>query len=159
MDVAYVNPFIVSTIETFKTMLGLEIKPGQPKLKDDAASPYDVSGIIGLSGEAQGSICMSYPKLMALKIVSKLLGTDIKIIGPEVADGIGEIANIVAGNAKKYLTKFKLSISLPKVVLGNSHYLISLQDSPAIVVPFTSAMGNFAIEVSLKTPEPNKTPT
>jgi chemotaxis protein CheX len=156
MDVAYVNPFVTSTIDTFKTMLSLEVKPGQPLLRDEKKFSYDVSGIIGLSGEAQGSICMSFPKLLALKVVSKLVGTEIKIIGPEVADGIGEIANIVAGNAKQHLSSFNLSISLPKVVIGTDHYVASPKGIPAIVVPFVSAMGNFAMEISLRTPERKK---
>ena len=156
MDVAYVNPFVTSTIDTFKTMLSLDVKPGQPQLQDKRNYSYDVSGIIGLSGEAQGSICMSFPKLMALKVVSKLVGTEIKIIGPEVADGIGELANIVAGNAKQHLPSFNLSISLPKVVIGAGHYVVSQKGVPTIVVPFVSAMGSFAMEISLRTPEPQK---
>ena len=156
MDVAYVNPFVTSTIDTFKTMLSLEVKPGLPQLRDEKKFSYDVSGIIGLSGEAQGSICLSFPKLMALKVVSKLVGAEIKIIGPEVADGIGELANIVAGNAKQHLPSYNLSISLPKVVIGQGHYVASQKGVPTIVVPFISAMGNFAMEVSLLTPERKK---
>jgi chemotaxis protein CheX len=156
MDVAYVNPFVTSTIDTFKTMLSLEVKPGQPQLRDEKNFSYDVSGIIGLSGEAQGSICLSFPKLMALKVVSKLLGAEIKIVGAEVADGIGEIANIVAGNAKQHLPGFNLSISLPKVVVGPGHYVASPKGVPTIVVPFVSVMGNFAMEVSLRTPDHKK---
>ena len=152
MDVAYVNPFIFSTVETFKTMLNLEVKPGQVQLRDVKKFSYDVSGIIGLSGDAQGSICMSFPKILALRIVSKLLGTEIKIIGTEIADGIGEIANIIAGNAKQHLSQYSLSISLPKVVVGPGHYVASQQGIPTIVVPFISSIGDFAMEVSLKTP-------
>lgn len=153
MDVAYINPFVVSTIETFHKMLNTEAKPGRVVLKNDAVHSYDVSGIIGLSGEAQGSICMSFPKAMALKIVSQLVGTDIKIIGAEVADCIGEVANIIAGNAKQHLAQFNLSISLPKVVMGKDHHIASQRGVPTIVVPFESALGDFAMEVSLKTPE------
>jgi len=153
MDVAYINPFVVSTIETFKKMLNTDAKPGKVVLKNDALHSYDVSGIIGLSGEAQGSICMSFPKLMALKVVSVLVGTEIKIIGEEVADCIGEVANIIAGNAKQHLSQFNLSISLPKVVMGKDHHIASQRGVPTIVVPFESPLGEFAMEVSLKTPE------
>jgi chemotaxis protein CheX len=152
MDVAYVNPFVVSTIETFKKMLNTEVKPGKVQLKNDTTYTYDISGVIGLSGEAQGSICLSFPKLIALKVVSALVGSDIKIVGPEVSDAIGEIANIIAGNAKQHLTQFNLSISLPKVIMGKDHKIASQRGIPTIVVPFDSPLGNFAMEVSLKTP-------
>ena len=153
MDVAYINPFVISTIETFNKMLSSDAKPGKIALKDSAIHSYDISGIIGLSGEAQGSICLSFPKLIALKVVSALLGMEIKIVGAEVSDAIGELANIVAGNAKQHLTQFNLSISLPKVIIGKDHTVASQRGIPTIVVPFISNLGNFAMEVSLKTPQ------
>jgi chemotaxis protein CheX len=81
---------------------------------------------------------------------------EIKIIGPEVADAIGEIANIIAGNAKQHLTQYNLSISLPKVIMGKDHKVASQRGVPTIVVPFQSTLGEFAMEVSLKTPESKK---
>ena len=150
MDVAYINPFVVSTIETFTKMLNSEAKPGKILLKTDESATYDISGVIGLSGEAQGSICLSFPKLIALKVVSALVGAEIKIIGPEVSDAIGEIANIIAGNAKQHLTQYNLS--LPKVIMGKDHKIASQRGIPTIIVPFESSLGNFAMEVSLKTP-------
>jgi chemotaxis protein CheX len=69
-----------------------------------------------------------------------------------VSDAIGEIANIIAGNAKQHLTQFNLSISLPKVIMGKDHTIASQRGVPTIVVPFESPLGNFAMEVSLKTP-------
>ena len=151
MDVNYINPFITATINTFKTMMNIDVKPGNPKLKSSPVPTYDISGIIGLSGSAQGSIAISFPKIIALKIVSKLLGTELKVVGAELADGIGELANIIAGNAKKDLTQFQLSISLPNMIVGNDHTIATQSGVPAIVVPFKCPLGDFAMEVSLKT--------
>jgi len=153
MDVSYANPFIVSTIETFKKMLNIEGKTGKVVLKASSAYTYDVSGVIGLSGEAQGAICLSFPKEVALKAVSALLGMEIKEMGPDVSDGIGELVNIVAGNAKQYLTKYSLYISLPKVIIGRDLQLAPTKGVHTLVVPFISSLGEFAIEISLKTPD------
>jgi len=154
MDVAYVNPFIKSTINAFKTMLDIEVTPGEPVLKKTSEHCYDVSGIIGLSGSAQGAIALSFPKMMALKIVSKLLEQEVKVVGPELSDGIGELTNIVAGSAKAELaaaTNHTLSISLPNVVVGKNHSVTRPSGIPGILVPFSSPMGDFGMEVSLKT--------
>ncbi len=151
MDVTYINPFIRATVETFKTMLNLDLATGTPMLKKDARHSYDISGVIGLSGEAQGIISISFPKVMALKIVSTLLGEEIKIVGSELTDGIGELANIIAGNTKQYLTQFKLSISLPNVVVGSGHRIEVQTGVPTIIVPLKSSLGEFAMEVALKT--------
>jgi chemotaxis protein CheX len=151
MNVAYVNPFISSTLETFKTMMKIDVVPQKPALKKNGDPMYDVSGIIGLSGNAQGSISLSFPKIVALKAVSAMIGSEIKIIGPEITDGIGEIVNIIAGNAKQNLTQYNLTISLPNVIVGKDHSVTAPSGIATIIVPFTSAIGNFAMEVSLKT--------
>jgi chemotaxis protein CheX len=151
MNVAYVNPFIVSTIETFKTMMKIDAMPQNPELKKDGGLLYDITGIIGLSGNAQGAISLSFPKIVALKAVSAMVGSEMKIIGPEITDAIGEIVNIIAGNAKQNLTQYNLTISLPNVIVGKDHSVAAPSGIATIVVPFTSAIGNFAMEVSLKT--------
>jgi chemotaxis protein CheX len=156
MDVSYVNPFIVSTLETLKKMFNIDSRAGKLALKNNNIHSYDVTGVIGLTGEACGNICLSFPEDVAFRAVSALLGMEIKAMGDEITDGIGELVNIVAGNAKQYLTQFKLSISLPKVVVGKNHSIASMSGIPTVVVPILSSLGEFAMEISLKTPEPPK---
>ncbi len=151
MDVQYVNPFIIATITTFKTMLNTDVAPGRPHAKQEPGPSYDVSGIIGLSGDAQGSIAISFPRIMALRVVSALLGSEIKIVGSELTDGIGEIANIIAGNAKQHLQNFNLLISLPQVIIGKDHVIAGQKGVPTLVVPFNCSFGDFSMEVALKT--------
>jgi len=152
MKVEYVNPFITSTINTFETMLKVKLTVGKPQVKREPFPSYDISGIIGLSGDASGSISLSYPKIVALKAVSKFLSADIKIVGPDLIDAIGEITNIIAGSAKKDLIGLNVSISLPNVVIGKDHVLAGPRDVQHMIVPFTSEIGHLALEVSLKTP-------
>jgi len=151
MNVAYINPFISSTIATFDTMLKLKTAPGKPVAKTQPFPTYDVSGIIGLSGDAQGCIAISFPKIVALKVVSAILGAEVKVVGEELVDGIGELANIIAGNAKQHFDGLNLLISLPNVVIGRNHMLGALKGIPTIVVPFVSSVGMFSIEVAIKT--------
>jgi chemotaxis protein CheX len=151
MKVEYINPFIISTIDTFKLMIKIDVKPDKPLLKQGNEPLYDISGIIGLSGNAQGAISLSFPKIVALKTISAMIGSEIKIIGPEITDGIGELVNIIAGNAKQHLTEYHLNISLPNVIVGKDHYVSSPSGIPTIIVPFKCEFGDFAMEVSLKT--------
>jgi chemotaxis protein CheX len=151
MNVTFVNPFLKATNDTFKTMMGIEPIIGKPVLKGSDGHSHDVSGVIGLSGEAQGTIAISFSKVTALKVVSKMLGVELKIVNSDLTDGVGEIANIIAGYAKQYLTQYKVSISLPNVVIGSGHELVSPTAVNVIVVPFNCELGDFAIEVALKT--------
>ncbi|MDR0307305.1 MAG: chemotaxis protein CheX [Chitinispirillales bacterium] len=150
MDVSYVNPFINATLTWVKNMVGVEAKTLAPQLKRPPFPHYDISGVIGLSGGAAGSISFGFPMQSAVAIVSKMIQAPIKEDDADLIDAIGEIVNIVAGFAKRDLTHLNLSISLPNVILSN-HILAGLSGAPTIVVPFTCPLGSFAMEVSLKT--------
>ncbi|MBN1759160.1 MAG: chemotaxis protein CheX [Chitinispirillaceae bacterium] len=151
MDVSYINPFIIATTSCFSTMMSTDIHPGDPSLKTHPYPTYDISGVIGLSGSAQGSISLSFPLQDAENFVKLMLSNPPFISEEEMSDGVGEIVNIIAGNAKQHLTNFDLSISLPNVIIGKKHTLAGQSGSPTIVVPFSGDQGKFAMEVSLKT--------
>jgi chemotaxis protein CheX len=152
VDVRYVNPFILSTIETFNIMLKLKVTPGKPQLKMDPFPTHDISGIIGISGDAVGTIAISYPRIVALKTVSRFLDAEFKIFDYAVTDAIGEITNIIAGSAKKDLGGLNVQISLPNVVIGRNHRLVGPKNAQNILVPLQSELGSMYLEVSLKTP-------
>lgn len=150
VKVEHVNPFLKATRETFATMIGIEVKPGKPSLKQGSGVNYDVSGIIGLSGKAKGSIALSFPRESAIQIVSQFIGEPLKDLNDDVVDAIGELANIVAGCAKKELVEFNVQISLPTVILGAHHQVKDPKDVLSMVIPFSSTLGTFDLAVSLK---------
>ncbi len=148
--VEHVNPFINSTMETFRKMVGMEAKPGKLVLKNESGIGYDISGIIGISGSAKGMISLSFPKSTALSVTNKFVGTTHADIHDDTIDAIGELANIVAGYAKKELVSLNITISLPSVVMGENHKVREPKDVFAFVVPFTTDLGGFDLAVSLK---------
>ncbi|MBN1983941.1 MAG: chemotaxis protein CheX [Chitinivibrionales bacterium] len=151
MDVSYVNAFLQATTVTFKTLIGIDVSIGDPNLKGKIKMDYGISGSIGLSGKAVGFIALSYPKSLAISIVSKMLSMEIKDIGPEVADAIGEITNIIAGHSKQYLADLNLQISLPNVIIGSDYQIVGFSSIPVIVVPMKCNLGAFFMQISLKT--------
>jgi chemotaxis protein CheX len=151
MDAEIINPFISATIDTYKLMLyDKDLKPSAPFLKKQPFIHYDISTTIGLSGKAAGIISIAYPTEVAIKTVSAMVGSQVSSTSPDLADGIGEIVNIVAGYAKKDLVQYALEISLPSVIRGN-HFICTPSGVPCIVVPFTSIYGNLWMEVALVT--------
>ncbi len=155
LSVEWINPFIEATEEILNTVAMIEPKRGKLALKKDSTVEYDVSGIIGITGEAVGSIALSFPKKTALKVVSNFTGEEVIGIDADTADAIGELTNMIAGRAKKIFSDkgIKLKISVPNVVIGKNHTITSPKGTPTIVIPFTSEAGDFAIQVSLV---PNK---
>jgi chemotaxis protein CheX len=150
VKVEHINPFIRATMETFATMIKADPRPGKVALRTGKEMHSDISGIIGLSGGAQGSVALSFPRITALKVVSAFVGEKVVMMGDDVVDAIGELANIVAGSAKKDLAGFKIAISLPTVVLGDKHELTSKREVVPMVVPFESVLGGFLLTVNFK---------
>ena len=152
MNVAYVNPFIETTLAVFRDFVGIHVNPGKPFLFNSAASliTYDISGIIGLAGEVLGVVIISFPKMVALKTVSTIIKTETKIFDDTVVDSIGELINIIAGNTKKLLEEKKIIISLPSIVKGYNHKLAWITGVPVVCIPFECDYGSFYLFVSLK---------
>ena len=151
MKVEYINPFILSTSNVFETMVGITPEVGRPSLKTspDQGKSY-ISGVIGLSGEVTGNVVLSFPKVIALKVVSAVLGMETKIIDDTVTDAIGELTNIIAGRAKEGMKGLKVSISIPSVIVGNDHSVRRPTDIPCVAIPFSTEWGDFTVDVSMK---------
>ena len=150
MDVRYINPFVEAVKHVFKTMLATDILVSKPALKAHDALPCDVSAIIGFTGAATGSVSLCFSKQVAVRIGSKLAVSELSIYEPEMlADALGELTNIVAGQAKAKLPGSSISISLPRVVLGDQHRVLESFATPVLVLPCDSSLGRFSTEVTM----------
>lgn len=147
----YVYPFVKATVKIYDSMLAVSVKPGKPVIKKHPYPTCDVSGAIGLTGDVQGTVSLNFSNDLALQTVSGMLGVKIENINVDVSDGIGELINIIAGNAKQGMENCTLATSLPNVIIGENHILSSKSSVPTHIVPFESSIGSFFMEISLKT--------
>jgi chemotaxis protein CheX len=136
----YIQPFIEVSKNTFKNFVGTELSEGRPYfLENSAVSEEDISAIIGLSGEARGAVVIGMKNALAIRLTGMLTGKTHSSVDDEVVDAIGEIVNIIAGNAKKGLEEsFRLIISLPSIVKGRGHQIKWPSNQARIIcIPFT----------------------
>ena len=152
MKAEHINPFIESTLAVFETMLGIKPQKVNVFLKKEDEPSFDISGVIGLSGQAVGSVVISFPESLALKVVSKFIGEEKSKVDNDVVDAIGELINMIAGGAKKIFTDkgLKFKISIPNVITGKGHKVKRPSNVPCIGVNFKIGDETFVIEVSLK---------
>ena len=156
MKVEYINAFVESTVNALQTMAMLSPKREEIKIKKEGESAtFDISGLIGIAGEAVGSVVLSFPESTALKVVSNFIGEEVTEVNRDVLDAIGELTNIIAGGAKKIFSEHghHFKISIPNVVHGKDHKINRPKNVPCILVTFNSEAGKFAVEVSLKIDE------
>ena len=142
----YVNPVIRATKDVFEMMLGCTPRRTGLMLKDDKAPRYAVSGVIGVTGRAVGTIVFSLSQPMALAVLKQMVGTEATALNSEVCDAVGELTNMIAGAAKAQLAHLDLSISLPNVVSGEAHILHYPSDIQPFCILFDSDLGQFMIE-------------
>ncbi len=154
MDVRYINPFMRAIKNVFSTMLNLDVGLRKPHIKTDGTASADVSGVIGFSGDAAGCVVLSFPNDVACKIATRFAGMPITPESPDMVDAIGELANMVAGNAKKDFEGVQIQISLPSVVIGKDHVIGQSRMSPRLVIPCGSPLGDFYVEVAMRVEKP-----
>ena len=118
MQAQDISAFVKAVKNVCATLLQLHVENSEPRLKTDSTVQYDVSGIIGLSGDVSGAVSLSLPIETAERMVALLVGAPLKSDDEDFADAIGEIVNIVAANAKTELDGQSISISCPSVVIG-----------------------------------------
>jgi len=152
VNVEYINPFIDATLNVLKTMSRTEAMPGKPYLKKDQKALGDVSAVIGLTGEANGTISISFPEQSIAAVVSRMFGEPVSELEGELADAVGEISNMISGQARQQLEKTGklLHGSIPSVIVGKNHQISHFTTYPVIAVPFETPEGGFTIEVCIE---------
>lgn len=151
MNVQFINPFLEGTIEVLTTMAMVEPIVGKPYLKQGNQAKGDVSGIIGMTGSARGSLALSFSEQSILMIVSNMLGEQHTKINDEVRDAVGEITNMISGVARKKLESqgYNIVAAIPTVVSGKDHAILHVLGGASIIIPFEVANGAFYVDVCL----------
>ncbi|MDR1374351.1 MAG: chemotaxis protein CheX [Treponema sp.] len=149
----YIKPFVDVCIKVFKDFIGCDLTAGNPYFENkDIPQDWDISAIIGLTGEARGAVVISMRQELAAKLTGLLTGSEHRELDGEVVDAVGEIVNIIAGNVKRELEEsFRLIISLPSIVEGSNH-IIKWPASLARImcIPFTVFEDHFCLSVAIE---------
>ncbi len=150
MKAEYINPFIQSISEVFENMLECAPEVGDPRVPGLELEATDLIGIIGLSGSARCTVALRLPVTTALAVISKMVGVDMTSVDSEIIDGVGELTNIIAGNAKSKFSGQSLSMSLPTVVKGSVLTSSNVNGCEWLELPFSSPLGSFTLAISFK---------
>jgi len=153
MKAEHINPFLNATLNLFENMMGQQPKVGVKSLVTNLNSHrWDVSGVIGITGAAEGVIAIR----MTLSLVERLLYksgvecSDEAELQQVTTSMVGEMANVIAGNALSEVSQYKMDITVPIVIQGKNHGISWPAKNPIIAIPFISSQGAFEVNVSLK---------
>ena len=95
-------------------------------------------------GDRKGSIAISFREKGALFVFNSLMGDDASTICPDVVDAIGELTNIISGQARKEFENsgVNLKASIPMVVVGKDVETNFITKLPIVSLPFNFSVNN-----------------
>lgn len=156
MKVEYLNPFIQSTTWVLKE-LG---STGDTKLGSISVAPNPHVGsgvvvVIGLTGQLAGRVLYDMERQTASNLAAVMMGDGSAPpeFGPMVRDAIGELGNMVSGNAATRLHEagYKVDITPPMVVTGSELTLTNLGElSICLIVPLQTPCGVISVNLAVK---------
>lgn len=152
-EIAYLQPFINNTCHVLKTMAGLTAEFRKVYFSNTIRIFGDISGIMGLSGNAEGTLVVTFYWDLAKAIIAKMMGAEEDSIDAElIHDGVSEIINMISGSTKKEFvgTPYHFEISLPSVVVGPGHQIGYLQNTSVAVLIFQVGHESFALHVCIR---------
>jgi chemotaxis protein CheX len=160
MDVKFINPFLYGAEAVMKKMAFIKPAAGKPYVKQNDTARGDVSGIIGITGEAVGSLAISFSEACICGIVNSMLGESYNEANKNVFDAVGEITNMVSGVARTHMEKQGIIVhaAIPTVVYGKGHYVRHFLGTPSIVIPFETEKGDFFLDICVKSNVQQKQP-
>ncbi len=151
MNADHLDAFKNAANRVVQTMAFTDVTAGQPFVKSQDISTGDVSAIVGITGPMSGSMSLSFPEKSILFVVSNMFGEEMASLDDEVADAVGELTNIISGDARREMAENGLTLdgAVPTVILGAGHKVRHMSNAPVHVIPFETEGGSFFVEVCL----------
>lgn len=151
MKAEYVNSFYKATLDVLKLMLDVDVKQGQLSVVEGLIPSKDANVILGVTGDLRGSILFSFPKDMTLEMVYIMSGMRMEEIDNFVSSALGEVANIIGGNALSNLSasNYTCDIVPPQILIG-TYQSVSMANEKAVRIPLITEIGEFDITIYLK---------
>ena len=151
MDSRFVVPFLDSVKDFFNTMLQAEVRAkADGEQIPQSTDLYDLAAMIGISGPVRGNVMLSLGSKTAIAVVNRLLSVELNEVDGTVADGVAEMVNIIAGNAKARLGGggVPLALGLPNVVRGEGYSLDYPSGTERVDLRFACEFGPFLLRLT-----------
>lgn len=151
MNVRFLNPFIEAAFEVLRAEMGIAAERGDISLQRSACTADEVTAMIALVGDVEGLVLYGMSEETAIAMVSRILGQPFDTFDDLAQSGIGELSNVITGQASTRLAEagFEAKISPPTLVLGKGT-TISTLDFQRLVVPLHTELGDVTVHLALR---------
>lgn len=152
MDAGLVNPLLAAIVDILGKVAGIHADVKKPFLKTDPKGMGAVSGMLTLKGDHTGTAAISFSDKCILMVVSKMFGEEITEVDNDVKDAVGEISNMISGQATQLYEKDGLSVkaALDQVLMGDAHSIPHPPGLPVLGIPIDTEPGEITVEICFK---------
>lgn len=151
LDKTLIDAFIDSVEKTMSTLANTQVSSSKPCIKKEDSAPLDVAGVIGVASDnMKGTITVGFQKEAIFEILKNMLEEEHSEVNEEVTDAVGELTNVIYGDAKAFLNRvgYSFQMAIPVVITGASKIKTSSQ-GVTLVIPFGVSSGCFYIEFTI----------
>lgn len=151
MDATYINPALNSIVNVLTKMACVHPERQKAQIKTSEVALGDMSSLINMEGSGgKGSVAISFSRPVIEAVAKLMLPPGLPFSDDILKDLTGELSNMIAGGMKAELEDhgLKFDISLPQISFGEAHKLLHNSSSPVILLPFSTELGSFYVELS-----------
>ncbi|MBN1531880.1 MAG: chemotaxis protein CheX [Spirochaetes bacterium] len=152
INAEFVNPFLESAGAVFKQIMNVDLRRGKLVIKESPVPSLDVAIMIGITGGVTGEVVYSLGFNMVYKIANILApGLSEEQIKHEYKDIIGELANMITGNAMNLFASSGKTIEMttPTVIEGKDVSITMLKQT-TLGINLYSPIGQLEMNIALK---------
>jgi chemotaxis protein CheX len=146
----YIDPVVSTTLRVLGTAIPGTARRGEVTMLRGDQVRGEVSVVIGMTGDAEGDVVISMNTETALNVCSFLLGSKTDALDPNALDALGELGNMIAGNAVSALNDlgFDFSMKVPGVSADGGKRA-GAPDQEALQIPLASPCGEMNMNLIL----------
>lgn len=122
--------FVDSVRNYFRTTTSQEPKITSAYLDTGDLQGHEYNGVVSFSGGYQGQVLVSMPQQLLREML--LLQRESDLSDGNLLDAVGEIANTLAGNARRYMGD-GLNISVPVKLQGHAGVTTRVRQRPYVI--------------------------
>jgi len=152
MNKDLLTPFANATCETLKLLLDVDARTGASEADGGSEDKSRINVAIGITGDVSGEALYRFPVDTTLEIVKTMSGMEFTEIDEFVTSALGEIANIISGNALTDLSGRNITCDiLPPKILDCGELSSEAENTYICSAKIDSSIGEVDVILRVKT--------
>ena len=149
---AQLNAFVGPSIEVLEKLARISTEVGTLRRQRWSIPLERFVIAVGVEGDLNGQVVFLFDPPVLERILTAMLGSPRPpLTDPICCDALGEVANIIAGNATGRMESLGLRITItPPQILTWKEVNRGITDNEGIVIPLKSAWGEIGISLFIE---------